>query len=167
MHRDEKRRQSAPRANKVADTSPSTRLILHQATVYSNLCRLSASIFHPRCLQICRAQPLFPSAAAVHVAALGLTFGDVTDLVFKFRSAAAPGHVFQVEALIRAQHDHLDGAGLEQRDLVLCSQLPAEKEINRMFKLKKRERKTERKKGRKKDAPSCGTYAGNQCFKVP
>lgn len=62
------------------------------------------------------------------MAALRLTFGDVTDLVFKVRPTTAPGHVFQVEALIRAQHDHLNGAGLEQSNLVLCSQLPARKD---------------------------------------
>ena len=36
----------------------------------------------------------------VHVAVYTLTFGDVADLVFEVRRAAAPGHVFQVEALI-------------------------------------------------------------------
>lgn len=59
------------------------------------------------------------------MAALRLTFSDVADLVFKFWPAAAPGHVFQVEALIGAKHNHLDRAGFEQRNLVLCGQLPA------------------------------------------
>lgn len=106
--------------------------------------------FTPWRARIRSARPLLPAAAAAHVAALGLTFGDVTDLVFKIRPAAAPGHVFQVEALIGAQHDHLDGAGFEQRDLVLSGQLPAEKDRNKMFKSKrKKERKKEIKKERR------------------
>lgn len=59
-------------------------------------------------------EPFFPfcfdSRQTLHVAAFRLTFGDVTDPVFKVRPTAAPRHIFQVEALIRAQHDHLDGA---------------------------------------------------------
>lgn len=34
------------------------------------------------------------------MAAFRLTFGDITDLVFKVRPTTAPGHVLQVEALI-------------------------------------------------------------------
>lgn len=75
------------------------------------------------------------------MAALRLTFGDVADLVFKFRPAAAPGHVFQVEALVGAQHDHLDRAGFEQRDLVLRGQLPAKRSA-KYLNFKKRKKKT-------------------------
>lgn len=59
-----------------------------------------------------------------------LTFSDVTDLVFKVGPSTAPGHVLQVEALIWAQHDHLDGTGLEQSNLVFSSQLPAGDQIS-------------------------------------
>lgn len=66
----------------------------------------------------------FDSRQTLHVAAFRLTFGDITDPVFKVRPTAAPWHVLQVETLIRAQHDDLDGARLEQSDLVLSRQLP-------------------------------------------
>lgn len=70
----------------------------------------------------------FQSRQTSHVAAFRLTFGDITDRIFKVRPTAAPWHVFQVEALIWAQHDHLDGARLEQSDLVLCRQLPGKEQ---------------------------------------
>lgn len=55
-----------------------------------------------------------------------LTLGDIADPVLEVVAAAGPGHVLEGEGLVGAQHDHLDGAALEQHDLVLCRQIPAE-----------------------------------------
>lgn len=53
-----------------------------------------------------------------------LTLGDITDAVFEIGSSTAPAHVLQTERLIRPQHDDLNGAGLEQSDLIFCRQVP-------------------------------------------
>lgn len=51
------------------------------------------------------------------------TLRDIIDAVFEVGSSAAPGHVLQTEGLVWTQHDDLDGARLQQSDLVFCRQI--------------------------------------------
>lgn len=64
------------------------------------------------------------------------TLRNVIDAVFEVRSSAAPGHVLQTERLVGTQHDDLDGARLEQGDLIFCCQLSGTHTCSRSMRYK-------------------------------